>query len=222
MKEKDTYQDKINSIKPSNSSVILELLPSGSYDVENGFLKLSINTAYVNLDLLPNLDRLLLAGETYPYESSKDLIVYREDKFSVSQKKVTCTNAFGQEFYYRNLISSSVRYLINLSHLSEIEDYYLKIEAEKAKKYFSSDEKNLNTRLAIKIIAHPVAPFYSSFSSDSGDSCPNSPVLRALADATGSTNTYFYDNHMINLSLDEYVIIDKLSKEVIYSIPFRN
>jgi hypothetical protein len=208
------YRDKINSIKPSTSPVILEIPHDAKYDVESQQLKIEVKTTYDNFEALSSSDKLLIADGS-SYSNFRNVLFYREDKGLSVQENVTCVNGLGRKFYYKHVISQSTRYLISLPKTNEISVISLQMEPEQAKKYFSNNETYLN-RLKVKITAYPIAPFYSSFSSDSGDSCPKTPLLRTLSDFNGETNTYLFKNHLIYLSLDKYEIFDSVSGQKLF------
>jgi hypothetical protein len=215
------YQNKINSIKTLRTSITLEipLMRVGKYDAEAQELTILLRGTSVDFNYLPKIDKYI-ANQNY-FGGSGIIFEYRNDLGTKVQQNVICVNGLGQKFKYRHEILQATRYLIQGSDKTKIDSILsLRMSPEKAKQYFSGDERFLNNRLAAKIVARPQIPFYSFFSSTEGEACPNSPISRALSNYDGITNTFLFKNHLIYVFIDTFEVFDKATGETIFSQSF--
>ena len=213
----EEYQRKVNAVSVSARPLRLELpLSSGEYNPQTRQLSVKLNTSYTSISSSAMKDKELAEGELFESDFI-ELLNYRTDSQTISQDVITCVNGFGARYEYLHTTKKSNNYLVNALGIDEDEKIILNLSPQEARRYFKPDETSLNDRLKVRINIDPIAPFYTSYSSYSGNECPQSELQRSFANLFGTTTNY-KNNHLIHADVSYLEIFDKVTGKTLYSI----
>lgn len=216
----EEYKEKINSINLAPPHINLDFVPySGKYDPQKQQLKISLPTAYANLeDYLPEADKIF-AKEVLYDSSLKFLIKYRTDQIFRDKEIVTCVNGFGSKSQYNHWTSHDTQYLINV--IEKIDTVSIKMNPDQAKRYFDSEENFLNDRLIRKLFLRPISPFYSYFTYYESDPCNNETGI--LSELYGNNSLIRAENnHLIHSHLNNLKVVERITGKNVFDTSFIN
>ncbi len=213
----EEYQRKISAINISANPIRLELSPeSGKYNPENQHLEIKLDTSYTSISSSAREDEKLAKKKLFEGHYKK-MLEYRTDSQTLSQEIITCVNGFGVRYKYLHSTKKSNNYLINTLGIDMDESIILKMPPQEARKYFKLDETSLNDRLQVRINLTPLAPFYTKFTTYSGNQCPQSDLERSFANLVGTIIDY-ETNHLIHAEVSYFEVFDKVTGKTLYSI----
>ncbi len=216
----EEYQQKIEATSILANPLYLEFSPySGEYNPETQQLEIKLGTSYSDVSSVNQVDKAI-AKKGVIDDSYKYLLNYRTDSQVLNEEVVTCVNGFGARYQYAHITSKSNNYMINTVGIDIDDKISLKMLPQQVRKYFKQDESSLNDRLKIKLVLHPVTPFYSNYTTYHGGDCPDSALAKSFADLFGETSTTMKNNHLIHADVGNLEVIDSITGEKIYNASF--